>query len=151
MSTTEQKIAELRNKIDELEASLKEEDKFDYPICKIDERLGLIVLFTDLKKGRVLCQGASFHEEGLTSPSWIPHTDTEVWKDYPYDKERGLYHKQMVYCWDNYYTHRVEIRFYDAINECAFAFGGCSSETEFEYYSATMPEFIKEAHKTLKD
>ncbi len=148
--TTEETIKELRARIDELEASLKE-DKFEYPICKIDEELGLIVLFTDLKKGIVLYEGTSSYEEGFTNSVWIPHTDTEEWKDYPYDKERGLYHKQMVYCWYNCYTHRVDIRFYDAINECTFYYDGDSYGADFDNYSATMPEFMLEAHKTLKD
>ena len=147
--TTEETIKELRARIDELEASLKE-DKFEYPICKKGKLTGIIVLFEDISTGKVLKKGKDFNLAVGANFQGL-HTGTSIWEDYPYDKERGLYHKQMVYCWDNYYTHGVEIRFYDAINECVFAFDGYLSGTEFEYYSATMPEFMLEAHKTLKD
>lgn len=151
MNNIELQIQELRNKINELEASLKN-DKFDYPICKRHKIDDVVVLFDDLTKGTVLLQGKSIREEGSHGDSWHLHTDTEVWEDYPYDKERGLYHKQMVYCWDNDdYTYGTEVRFYDAINKCTFYYDGASYGTDFDNYSATMPDFMLEAHKTLKD
>ena len=149
-NTTEETIAELRAKINELEASLKV-DKFDYPICKKSKISETIVLFDGLKKGKVLFQGDSMTEKGYYGLIWTPHTDTKIWEDYPYDKERNLYHKQMVYCFNNNYTHSVNIRFYNAINKCAYNTNGTNYNATYHNYSAEIPEFLKEAYKTLKD
>ena len=149
MNTTEETIAELRAKIDELEESLKE-DKFDYPICKISKKTGLIVLFYKITEGEALSDDR-YNTIGDYSNDWIEHTDTDIWEDYPYDKEKGLYHKQMVYCWYDEDTHSVDIRFYNAINKCPFAYDGDKDGFDFDNYSATMPDFMLEAYKTLKD
>jgi len=150
--TTEEKIKELRTKIDELEKSLKVED-FEYPICKKGAVTGVIVLFYTLDSGTVLATGErNSVEVGDRLEYETPHTNQSIWEDYPYDKERDLHHKQMVYCWDDEdYTYGIEVRFYDAINKCTFSYDGYSYGADFEKYSATMPEFMLEAHKTLKD
>jgi hypothetical protein len=149
MNNTQDRIDELRAKIDELEASLKE-DKFEYPICKKDRDSDLLVLFTGLNSGKIIRDNEIF-EKGDFSDTWAKHTHTGEWEDYPYDKKRGLYHKQMVYCWDNNDTHAVHIRFYNAIKKCAFPFNGSHFGISFHNYSTTMPDFLKEAYKTLKD
>jgi len=153
MKTTEKTIKELRAKIDELEASLKVDTSagFDYPICKKEKNSGVIVLFDGLKSGKVLFDDCKVWSHNDYSDIWEEHTNTKVWEDYPYDKERNLYHKQMVYCWPDENTHEVMIRFYDAINKCAFTYDGEADGLYFENYSATMPDFMLEAHKTLKD
>lgn len=52
------------------------------------------------------------------------HTDSDHWKDVPYDKERGLWHGQPVEFWDCYMTHRRYRGFYDAIRKTVFDYEG---------------------------
>ena len=149
---------ELRNKIHNLEAELMafkeeldKELKFNYPICMRSKSNDKVVLFNSLNSGIVLFKGESvFHQVGKICDDFIPHTD-ETWEEIPYDEDRGLYHKQMVYCWSNEWTHQVAIKFYDALNQKVFSYDGYNSGIYFDRYSATMPNFMLEAHKTLKD
>lgn len=129
---------------EQLIEALKEFDKpeFDYPICCKSKIWGSVVLFTDLRKGTVLCKGNSFHKVGFTS--WTSHTDRYSWEEIPYDKERGFYHKQLIYCWDDDDTHCVDLKFYDAINKYPFTHRGKPNGYEYQNYSATLPNHMKE-------
>ena len=148
MKTTQETINELKQKINELEEQLKQE-QVEYPICCKAENRNLVVLFSSRDKGKVLKTDLGF-EVTSEDESWTPHTDTRIWKEIPYDKERNLYHGQMVYCWDDNDTHTADICFYDAINKGTFNYKGDLSGDYYDNYSATMPEFMFKAHKTLE-
>lgn len=149
MKTTRQILAELKAKIAELEKQLDEKE-LKYPICCKSTTSDLIVLFSSLKEGKVLRPNSSF-KVGEIKDCWEPHTNTDVWEEIPYDKERGLYHKQVVYCWDSEWWLGVHIRLYNAIDKCTFSTVGDKDGLKYENYSATLPNFMLKAHKTLKD
>ncbi len=136
----------------ELEEALKEFNKpeFEYPMAfRSKYNKDLIVLFDGIKSGNVIGK-KSRYDIGHYAPDWTKHTNTTRWQQIPYDKERGFYHGQMVYCWDSDYTHCVHIRFYDAINECVFGYSGNMNGWKYGNYSATMPEFMNKAYDTLE-
>ncbi len=136
----------------ELEEALKEFDKpeFDYPMAFRSKRSkDLVVLFDRIKSGKVISKTSDYNT-GYYAFDWAKHTNTDAWQQIPYDKERGFYHGQMVYCWYNDYTHCVHTRFYDAINKCTFGYVGQLEGYDYSNYSATMPEFMDEAYNTLE-
>lgn len=133
---------------EQLEQALEEFNKpeFDYPICCKDKATNLIILFHSKDEGTILRdRDNNMDRIGETSNNWTDHTNTDVWEEIPYDKERGFYHKQPVYCWQDIDTHSVTIRFYDAEDkESVFAYNGSRLYSEFDNYSAEMPEHMKE-------
>lgn len=134
---------------EQLQEALDEFDKpeFDYPICCKTKTTGLVMLFSSDKEAVVLkADKDNYHTVGEVCKVW-GHTDKSIWKEIPYDKERGLYHKQLVYCWDNVDTHSVDIRFYDAKYRCPFTYNGESEGHKFTNYSALLPEHMKEFKK----
>ncbi len=136
----------------ESEEALKEFDKpkFEYLMAFKSKLVkDLIVLFDGINSGKVISKAPSYNI-GDTSTNWTEHTCTYVWQQIPYDKERGFYHGQMVYCWDSDYTHGVYIRFYDAIKKNIFGYNWNPKGTTFDNYSATMPEFMNKAYDTLE-
>lgn len=133
---------------EQLEQALAEFDKptFDYPICCVGKEDKAIILFDGIESGVVLKQGDHPMSRviGETYGHWIDHTDS-YWTQIPYDREKGFYHKQPVYCWQDEDTHSATLRFYDAENkESVFAFNGSKLYSEYDNYSAKMPEHMKE-------
>lgn len=131
---------------EELEKALKEfdEPEFDYPICCKSKHNGEIVLFDeDVNFARCLEPGDSFSTKGRIGAYGHP-ADSTTWEQIPYDKERGFYHKQLVYAWDDKDTHQSSLRFYDAINKCCFSYAGKFYGWPYNNYSATMPEHMNE-------
>jgi hypothetical protein len=128
---------------EQLEQALEEFNKpeFDYPICCKSKIEGddTVVLFSTESEGINLTR-----PNGYTEYYIQPHTDSTIWEQIPYDKEKVLYHKQLIYCWQNDDTHTVSLRFYDAINRCAFSLDAKLAGKDFQNYSTTMPEHMKE-------
>ena len=136
---------------EQLQEALKEFDKpeFDYPICCRAKLTGEVVVFTGIKKGEVLkVDKDEYYHLGCKSENFHPHTNKNIWEEIPYDKERGFYHKQLVYCWDNCDTHIVNMQFYDVFNGTVYAYQGSDLESFYDNYSATMPEHMKEFGET---
>jgi len=131
-------------KIEALEkelAKLKEECKVEYPICCKSTDSSLVVLFTELNVGTVL-QPASDWKSGDYCADFVAHTDKNNWEQIPYNKERELFDKQVVYCWDNEDGVVVEVRFYDAINDKVFTSIGKRNGLSWNYYEAVKPDSI---------
>jgi len=136
----------------ELEKMLQEIDKeeFDYPICCKRKGNSLIVLFDALGNGKVLhTDNCKDWNVGNYHKNWIDTTNKDRWEQIPYDKERGLYHGQWVWCWDNPWTQVAQFRKYDAINKCSYTFSGREDGFKYDNYSATCPEYMKEAFQDL--
>lgn len=126
----------------------EEEVKFDYPICCKHKQYNIIVLFDSLQGGKVLWTNPDWVTDEYYY-QWSSHTRKDLWEEIPYDKERGLYHGQWVWCWDNSETHSVSFRKYNAINRCTFSVKGSPNGFKFENYSATCPKHMKEAFTDL--
>ena len=135
--------------VEQLKEAIKEFVKpvFDYPICCKSKVNSDIVLFNGRNEGSVL--KSSHREVGHFSNDWFSHTNTDIWEEIPYDKERGFYHKQPVYCWDNDDSlYQVTLRFYDVINNRTFTFDGLTHGYVYYNYSAEIPEHMKEFKET---
>ena len=126
---------------------------FDYPIVKRTKGSGLVIKFTGLEEGVVLFGGTSKHKLGMEHKDWMPHTYTDYWDDVAYDKDRGLYDKQFVECWNNKYTTSRDLCFYDAINKCAFSCYGTRMSSAYDNYEATdyNPKWAEKAYGNLDD
>ena len=132
---------------EQLQEALAEFDKpvFDYPLAFIGEHDKAIVLFDSLRSGTVIKKGncTNSRDLGETFNGWIPHTHN-YWEPIPYDAERGFYHKQPVYCWDNDYSHQAVVRFYNAEKKKTFDSDGNVAIAGWDNYSATMPDHMLE-------
>jgi hypothetical protein len=149
---------EIQNKIDKLEkelAKLKSECVMKYPVYKRVIDNSTTVEFTGLTEGRLLEAGEDCDiDVGESLTTWVPHTNKKVWEDVIYDKERGLFDKQLVWCWGNETIFARAVRFYDAINKCVFGYDGERNGNvydNYEPYAEKCPEWVKEAYDKLED
>lgn len=152
IKTIEKELAKVKKELADIKEEFKVETK--YPIYKKSIGYNQIVKFTGLEEGIIICKGVYSHDVGYSSSNWQPHTNKKVWKDIAFDEERGLYHKQLVWCWDDSDTHAKTLRFYDAVNISSFSFSGGKDGylySSYEPYEETWPEWAKEAYKTLED
>lgn len=143
----EQRIDELQRQIDELK------NETEYPVfCYLfDSKKPVIVRFDGLKSGEVIKQG--YWEFGHKADDWNNFTNTDYWKQLPYNKERGLYHTQLVWCWQNSDTHDRTLSFYNAIDDSSFRYNGNPGGLDwenYEPYQGEWPQWAIEAHKTLE-
>jgi hypothetical protein len=148
--TVEEKIKKLKKELAELEV----ECNTKYPIYKRSKEYGHIVKFFGLQKGEVVYSGGSYQRLGCKLDSWKPHTDTYYWEDVAYDKERDLFDKQLVWCWDDTGFYQRILRFYDAKNECSYDSSGYRDGAEwdnYESYKGEYPKWALEAYKTLRN
>ena len=152
-SENKEVATELANVIFGIRDGDYDEPEFKYPIFKKSKITGLVVRFTGLKEGDVVISDTKWLA-GEHHDNFTPHTDTDVWKDVPYDKEKKLYHGQPVYVWDNSNTHQKSIAFYDALNICTFnPDGKCDGEMWDNYVAIPtehIPAWMYEAYETLE-
>lgn len=141
----EKKYIELGKEIEKL----KDQPVVTYPLYFKSKLSGAVIRFDELMVGEVV-KSSALNKIGYTTTDWPKHTDRTKWTPVPYDTERGFYHGQMVYCWNNATTHYVEIRFYDTINKSAFYCNGNLNGPDFDNYAATMPEFMNTAYDSLE-
>ena len=62
--------------------------------------------------------------------------------------------KDLVWCWDDDYTHTRILRFWDKQHTSTFLYDGSrygSTYTNYKPYVGKWPKWAKKAHKTLKD
>lgn len=143
--TKEQRIEELQRQIDEIK------NETEYPVFCYSKESNHIVRFDCLKSGEVVKQGC--WEFGNKSKSWVEHIDKHHWKPLPYNKERGLYHTQLVWCWDDDIKGYRNLCFYNAVNDTSFNYK-CELDgikwDNYEPYQGEWPQWAIEAHKTLE-
>jgi len=129
------------------------EPEFKYPLFKRRKSTGEISKFTDIAVAETVWQGGSKCVVGYKTNYKIPHT-TDGWEDVAYDRKRDLWDGQPVECWDSKDTNTRTIRFYDAINKCAFYFDGERNGPDYDNYKAVpayrYDEWELEAFKTLQ-
>jgi len=133
-------------------------DEFEYPIFKATSKgtdKEYIVKFTDLTTGEVVfAMPDAPYLVGVKANDWTAHTNNDKWQDVLYDKEKDLYDKQPILCWNNNYKTTKHIKFYDALNKCIFDYNGKGNGCRYDnYIPYPHPEdnFIIEMYKNLKD
>ena len=139
---------------------IKESNKpeFEYPIFKQhrpsgrNKNIGAIVKFTSLRT-LVAMTSDFIYEAGENTVVIDPHTDSNVWENVAYDKERDLYDTQPIMCWNDADTHRRMNRFYNAITKCTFKYDGKRYGMDYKNYEAIqlneIPQWMIKTQKTL--
>ena len=118
--------------------------EFEYPIvCKAmfsNSNRVLIVKFTDLNTAEVLRDSEGGVKVGK-SYYWARHTNTADWTQIPYDHERGLFHHQIVWAWDELYKAGRYLGVYDANEYGVRRIDGANTCIEYKYYEAYPREY----------
>ena len=152
-SENKEVATELANVIFGIRDGVYGEPEFKYPIFKKSKITGLVARFTGLKEGDEVISDTKWLA-GEHRDNFTPHTDTDRWKDVPYDKEGKLYHGQPVYVWDNSITHQRYMGFYDVINKTIFSYSGFLNGIWSDNYVAIptehIPAWMYEAYETLE-
>ena len=147
----EAKYQELGKEIEKLKAN-----ECEYPKFFRNTLHNFIVKFTTLTDGVVVYDDI-IANIGDSRGKYVPHTNKSLWEEIPHDKTTGLYHKQLVWCWDGLWTHLKQLRFYDVRNSCSFCSDGTGDVAEFDNYEPYdwscnfINEWAVEAVKTLDD
>jgi hypothetical protein len=147
----------LEVELNELREESKQKIDITYPIYMQAKNNKQVVKFTGLNSITVLVQGIDEHSQkvGFKSDSYIPHTNTDYWQPIAFDETRGIADKQLCECWARWYTHSRVLRFYDALNRCAFNNEGKRDGNVWDNYRpipyADYPDWAIEAEKTLRD
>ena len=147
----EQKYLELGKEIEALKKqSEKEESK--YPVyCKLKDS-SLVVKFKGLKQGKTVVNN-TFNNVGNKSSVWQNHSETNVWQQLDVCEKTGFFDGQLVWCWENEFTHSKHLRFYDAKNKCSYDYAGKkggASYHNYEPFEGNYPEWALKAFQTLE-
>jgi len=143
-------LAQIENDIAELP------EEFDYPLCFESILDGFIAEFTGLGTGEVIkAGGTEIFKVGQVYLGFVPHTDVSAWKPIAFNKERGLYDKQLIWCSDDNMNGLPHLAFYNAIKDLALAFSLFGPRDGFMWDNmspATVDEpWVKIAYDKLKD
>jgi hypothetical protein len=148
----EQKYLELGKEIEALKKQNLEKEEFTYPIYCKHKISSHVVKFTGLQSGEVVINEDGW-KVGDLSMGWIKHTDKNKWQQLDVCEKTGFFDGQLVWCWDNYYTHSRHLRFYNAKNKCTYQFDGSkigSYFNNYEPFEGNYPDWALEAFQTLK-
>lgn len=147
----EQKYLELGKEIEALKNQNIEKEKFNYPIYCENKDTSLVVKFTGLKSGEVAVNSL-FHEVGKKRNDWVEHTNANTWQQLDVCEKTGFFDGQLVWCWDNEYSHRRVLLFYDVKNKSTYHYSGKRGGYVFDNYEpfeGNYPEWALEAFQTL--
>ena len=148
----EQKYLELGKEIEALKKQ-SEKEEFTYPIyCKLKDS-SLVIKFTDLTTGEVVVNNNRHEQVGKKYNKWIEHTDTKTWQQLDVCEETGFFDGQLVWCWQNEFTHSKHLRFYDVKYKCAYDYSGKKGGfgyDNYEPFEGNYPDWALEAFQTLE-
>ena len=148
----EQKYLELGKEIESLKKQNTGKEEITYPIyCKC-KQTSLVVKFTELGKAQVVVRN-EFHDITENIYNWEPHTNTDVWKQLGVCEKTGFFDGQLVWCWENEFTHSKHLRFYDSKNKCAYDYSGNRggfSYDNYEPFEGNYPDWALKAFQTLE-
>ena len=147
----EQKYLELGKEIETLKKQ-SEIEEIKYPIfCKLKDS-SLVVKFKGLRQGKTAVNN-TFNNVGNKSSVWQNHTDTNAWQQLDVCEKTGFFDGQLVWCWENGFTHSKHLRFYDSKNKCAYDYSGKKvgySYNNYEPFEGNYPDWALEAFYTLE-
>ena len=148
----EQKYLELGKEIEALKNQVTEKEEINYPIyCKL-KYSSLVVKFTKLKFGEVVVND-KYTNIGDKITTWASHTDNTIWQQLDDCKETGFLDGQLVWCWENEFTHSKHLRFYNVKYKCTYKFDGTKDGHNYDNYKpfeGNYPDWALEAFQTLK-
>ena len=148
----EQKYLELGKEIEALKKQNIEKEEIKYPIfCKLKDS-SLVVKFTALQTGEVVMNHYCYNV-GYKCDDWREHTNTIAWKPLDVCEETGFFDGQLVWCWDNEFTHTRNLKFYNAKNKCTYKFDGKKDGYNYDNYEpfeGNYPDWALEVFQTLE-
>ena len=148
----EQKYLELGKEIEALKKQNIEKEEFTYPIyCKLKDS-SLVVKFKGLRQGKTVVNN-TFNNVGNKSYVWQNHTDTNAWQQLDVCEKTGFFDGQLVWCWENEFTHSKHLRFYDSKSKCAYDYSGKRGGFSYDNYKpfeGNYPDWALEAFQTLE-
>ena len=148
----EQKYLELGKEIEALKKQSTEKEEITYPISCELKYSSLVVKFAKLKFGEVVVND-KYNNIGDKSANWTRHTDTDVWQQLDVCEETGFFDGQLVWCWQNEFTHSKHLRFYDVKYKCAYDYSGKKGGfgyDNYEPFEGNYPDWALEAFQTLE-
>lgn len=147
----EQKYLELGKEIEALKKQTEKEES-KYPVyCKLEDS-SIVVKFTGLTTGELVI-GNEYQKVGEKCNEWIKHTDTNCWKQLGVCEKTGFFDGQLVWCWENEFTHSKHLRFYDSKSKCAYDYSGKRGGFSYDNYKpfeGNYPDWALEAFQTLE-
>ena len=148
----EQNYLELGKEIEALKKQVTEKEEIKYPIyCKL-KNSSLVVKFTGLESGELVVND-KYYNIGDKNTDWRSHTDSNIWQQLDVCEETGFFDGQLVWCWENEFTHTKHLRFYDSKNKCAYDYSGKRggfSYDNYEPFEGNYPDWALEAFQTLE-
>lgn len=148
----EQKYLELGKEIEVLKKQNTEKEEFNYPIyCKLKDS-SLVVKFTGLQLGEVIVNNG-FYEVGETTTKCISHTDTKTWQQLDVCEKTGFFDGQLVWCWDDEFTHRRVLLFYCVKYKSTYDASGKRGGYIYDNYApfeGNYPDWALGSLQTLK-
>ena len=148
----EQKYLELGKEIEALKNQVTEKEEFNYPIyCKL-KGSSLVVKFTGLQEGKLVVNSKHIKIEKAFN-EWRICTDTNTWQQLEVCEITGFFDGQLVWCWDNDYSHRRLLLFYDVKNKSTYGYSGKRNGFVYENYKpfeGNYPDWALEAFQTLE-
>ena len=148
----EQKYLELGKEIEALKNQVTEKEEINYPIYCKNKDTSFVVKFTGLHSGGVVVNSKHYNI-GYKSTTYRSHTDTRFWQRLDVCEITGFFDGQLVWCWENEFTHSKHLRFYDSKNKCAYDYSGNRggfSHASYEPFEGNYPDWALEAFQTLK-
>ena len=149
----EQKYLELGKEIEALKKqNLDKEEEIKYPIFCKWKQTSLVVKFTGLQSGEVVVHIYP-HNVGDKGNDWRKHIDTTVWQQLDFCEKTGFFDGQLIWCWDDDYTHVRYLKFYDAKNKCTYQFDGTKNGGNYDNYEpfeGNYPDWALQAFQTLE-
>ena len=147
----EQKYLELGKEIEALKNQNTEKEEITYPIYYKLKKSSLVVKFTGLRSGEVVVN-SKYYKTKKTVTNCKRYTDTKFWQQLDVCKKTGFFDGQLVWCWQNEFTHSKDLRFYDVKYKCAYDYSGKKGGfgyDNYEPFEGNYPDWALEAFQTL--
>ena len=148
----EQKYLELGKEIEVLKKQNTEKKEFNYPIYCKSIGSSLVVEFTRLNEGKVVVNSI-YDSIGEYRTNWHDYNNNNVWQQLEVCEITGFFDGQLVWCWDNDYSHRRLLLFYDVKNKSTYGYSGKRNGFVYENYKpfeGNYPDWALEAFQTLE-
>ena len=148
----EQKYLELGKEIEALKKQNTEKKEITYPIYCKSIGSSLVVEFTRLNEGKVVVN-SRYDSIGEYRTNWHDYNNNNVWQQLEVCEITGFFDGQLVWCWDNDYSHRRLLLFYDVKNKSIYGYSGKRNGFVYENYKpfeGNYPDWALEAFQTLE-